>query len=215
MTALDVLDRLTAIGCQVRVEGQKLKVRGPDLPEVAGLVSELHAQREEAIAMLDDVEGKAPPLNEVKAALPPGVRLLSYRPKESPFAAAPVSVVTNVRRFVHAHLRDMAWRLEHPNTHACAPLNEILAKLAEAGLELAVDLPPSSTSPTAQSERLPEPTVEGGVPAPVRGETYWEYERRLNLWTCEALNDREVRSRFTLARISHQVSRVPVRSHEE
>ena len=40
MSATEVLDRLSSFGCQVRVEGDKLKVRGPDRPEVEELVSE-------------------------------------------------------------------------------------------------------------------------------------------------------------------------------
>lgn len=141
MTAVDVLDRLTTIGCQIRVDGQKLKVRGPDLPEVARLVSELHARRDEAIATLEGIQGKPASLDEVNAALPPGVRLLSYRPKQTPFALASVSVVTNAGTFFRAYLRDLGWRLEHPNSRACAPLNEILAKLAEGGLELTIGSP--------------------------------------------------------------------------
>ena len=102
-------------------------------------MSELHAQREEAIAMLENVEGKPPSLNAVKAALPPGVRLLSYRPKQTPFAVASVSVVINARTFLQAYLRDLGWRLEHPKGYAAAPLPDILSKLADDGLELTVD----------------------------------------------------------------------------
>jgi len=44
VSAGDIIDQLAAFGCTVRTEGEKLKVRGPDLPEVASLVSELHAK---------------------------------------------------------------------------------------------------------------------------------------------------------------------------
>jgi hypothetical protein len=62
-----------------------------------------------------------------------------------------------------------------------------------------LELPASSMSPTAQPERLPKPTLEGGVPAPLRGETYREYERRLNLWSVAALSEYGLRSRLELA----------------
>lgn len=141
VTALDVLDRLADLGCAVRVEGEKLKVRGPNLPEVAGLVSELRARRIDALAILRETEHNPPSIEEVKDTLPPGVRLVSYRPKQAPFAVAPVSVVTNAGKFFRAYLRDLNTRLENPEGYHCPPLADILAKLADAGLELEVEKP--------------------------------------------------------------------------
>jgi hypothetical protein len=141
VSAFEVLDRLTELGCAVRVEGPKLKVRGPDLPEVAELVSELRARRDDALAILRDAESKPPSTEEVRVALPPGVTLLSYQPKQAPFAVAPVFVVTNAGKFFRAYLRDLRWRLEHPHGYAAPPLPDILGKLADAGLELTVDAP--------------------------------------------------------------------------
>jgi hypothetical protein len=141
LSATDLLDRLSFFGCQVRVEGDKLKVRGPDRPEVEGLVSELRREREAAIAFLRDRESKPPSLDEIQASLPPGVKLVNYEPKQPPFAVAPVSVVTNAGKFFRAYLGDLRWRLEHPEGYAAQPLPDILAKLAEAGLELKIDAP--------------------------------------------------------------------------
>ncbi len=139
MTAFDVLDRLAELGCAVRVEGEKLKVRGPNVPEVPPLVSELRARREEAISILREQQGKPPTPEEVKATLPPGVRMVSYQPKEAPFAVAPVSIVTDAGRFFRAYLRDLNARLEKPEGYTAPPLADILAKLADAGLELRIE----------------------------------------------------------------------------
>jgi hypothetical protein len=49
---------------------------------------------------------------------------------------APISVVTNAGNFYRAYLRDLRWRVEHPDGRAAPPLPTILAKLADAGLEL-------------------------------------------------------------------------------
>jgi len=144
LSAIDVLDRLSSFGCQVRVEGDKLKVRGPDRPEVEELVSQLRREREAAIAFLRDREGKLPSLEEVKAVLPPGIKVVSYQPKKAPFAVRPVSLVTNSGLFYRAYLRDLAVRLEKPKSHACPPLADILAKLADAGLELRAEIPTAS-----------------------------------------------------------------------
>jgi hypothetical protein len=89
--------------------------------------------------MLQDQGSKAPPLAEVMSELPPGVRLVSYQPKEAPFAVAPVSTVTNAGKFFRAYLADLSRRMANPQTYSCPPLPEILGKLADAGLELKVD----------------------------------------------------------------------------
>ena len=141
ISAIDVLDRLAAFGCAVRIEGEKLKVRGPNLPEVAALVSELHARRDDAITILRDTGGRPPSIEEIQAALPSGVTLGSYRPRQAPFAVAPVSVVTNAGLFFRAYLRDLRWRFEHPEGYAAPPLTDILSKLADAGLELKIGVP--------------------------------------------------------------------------
>ena len=139
LSATDVLDRLSSFGCRVRLDGDKLKVRGPDLPEVEELVSELRRERDSVVAYLRDQQSRAPSFEDVRAMLPPSVRLVSYQPKETPFAVAPVSVVTNAGRFYRAYLADLRWRLENPGGHAAPPLADILLKLTEAGLELRVE----------------------------------------------------------------------------
>jgi hypothetical protein len=142
LSAIDVLDRLSSFGCQVPLEGDKLKVRGPDRPEVEVLVSELRREREAAIAFLRDRESKPLSLEEVKAVFPPGVRLVNYEPKQPPFAVAPVSIVTNAGKFYRAYLKDLALRLAKPKGYHCPPLADILSKLADAGLELEIEVTP-------------------------------------------------------------------------
>lgn len=136
----DALDRVAQAGGSLWLSGEKIKLCLPeDCGDSAKIVEALRRDRQAVIAMLRDIESKPPSLEEVKAMLPPGVQVLKYQPRTPPFAVAPVSVVTNAGRFFRAYLRDMAWRLEHPKAYACAPLHEILAKLAEAGVELEID----------------------------------------------------------------------------
>ena len=137
---LSPVDRIRELGGELYLAGDRLKYRIPTGNlEAQQLLSEIRIDREAVIAMLQDIESKSPSVEEVQARLPSGVKVVRYHPKQAPFAVAPVSVVTDVGRFVHSHLRDLAWRLEHPNSRACAPLNEILAKLAEAGLDLRLE----------------------------------------------------------------------------
>ncbi len=84
---------------------------------------------------LQDREARAPSLGEVLETLPTGIRLISYEPKDAPFAVVRVSVVTNAGKFFRSYIRDLAWRMEHPQRHAVAPLPDILDKLAAAGLQ--------------------------------------------------------------------------------
>jgi len=121
-------------------------VRGPNLPEVAALVSELHARRDDAITILRDTGSRPPSVEEIQAALPSGVTLVSYQPRQTPFVVAPVSVVTNAGRFFRAYLRDLKWRLDHPDGYAAPPLTDILSKLADAGLELKIGGPGTSVN---------------------------------------------------------------------
>ena len=138
MGGLDVLDRLAALGCGVRIEGERLKVSGPELPEVAALIPELRAHREEAMLVIRELQSAPPTLEEIQAMLPKGVCVLRYEPKAPPFAVAPVSVVTDVGRFFRSYVKDLGWRLEHPEGRAVPPLADILAKLADAGLRLEI-----------------------------------------------------------------------------
>jgi|ERR1035441_1115125 hypothetical protein len=62
-----------------------------------------------------------------------------------------------------------------------------------------LELPASSMSPTAQPERLLEPTLEGGVPAPLPGEAYKDYMSRLNSWSVAAPSEGGLRWRLEAA----------------
>jgi len=113
------------------------------------LVEENGRDHDAVIDMLRDQGDKHPLSREdLRGLLPGGVRLIRYRPKKPPVAVAPVSIVTDVDKFILAYLRDLGHRLQHPKTHACASLSEILAKLAEVGVELLLDGRPAAESNT-------------------------------------------------------------------
>lgn len=139
-TSVSPLDRLRELGGELFLSGDRLKYRIPaDDPEARQLLTEIRQNREAVIAMLRDIDSKPPLLEEVTAMLPPGVRVLRYEPKAALFAVAPVSIVTNAGKFFRAYLKDLAWRLAHPDTYAAPPLSDILAKLADGGLALTTD----------------------------------------------------------------------------
>jgi hypothetical protein len=137
-TLASPLDRLRELGGSVYLDGEKLRYRIPATDEGRRLAGEIRANREAIREMLRERESKPPTLEEVMASLPPGVRVVRYEPKESPFAVAPVCVVINAGRFYRAYLAALGWRLAKPEGYHCAPLADILGKLADAGLELAL-----------------------------------------------------------------------------
>lgn len=137
---VSAIDRLRELGGDLYLSAGRPRYRIPaDSPEAQWLIAELRQDREAVIEMLRDRESKPPSLEEVAAMLPPRIRILRYEPKSVPFAVAPASVVTNAGKFYQAYLRDLRWREGHPDGYAVPPLTDILAKLADAGLDLISD----------------------------------------------------------------------------
>ncbi|HUZ47308.1 MAG TPA: hypothetical protein VMW54_11790 [Terriglobia bacterium] len=135
------IDRLRELGGELFLSGDMIGYRIPATDEARELLEEIRKDRDAVIAMLRARESIAPSLEEIQAALPPGVRFISYRPKQGPFALAPVSVVTNAGIFYRAYLRDLKARLEKPEGYHCPPLADIVSKLGDAGLELKIERP--------------------------------------------------------------------------
>jgi hypothetical protein len=130
------------LGGEVFLAGDKVRYRIPsDCPEAEEIISELRKDRQALVEYLQDRASKAPSLDEVEASVPPGVKVVSYRPREAPFAVAPVSVVTNAGKFYRRYLADLGQRIGNPVGYSCPPLADILAKLAEGGLEVRVETP--------------------------------------------------------------------------
>ncbi len=81
----------------------------------------------------------APP---VCPPLPKGVKLVRYQPKEPPVFVAPISIVADMNKFLHVYLEELDARLNHTlQVRAGASVFEIVAKLADVGVELAIEVP--------------------------------------------------------------------------
>jgi hypothetical protein len=90
----------------------------------------------------DPLEGLAVRASSICPPLPKGVRLLRYAPKEPPVVVSLVSVVNDMDKFIRHYLVELDARLHSPvQIRGGASVFEILSKLAEAGLELAIDAP--------------------------------------------------------------------------
>jgi hypothetical protein len=140
VTALDAVGRLRDIGGTLYLAGERLRYRIPTgHPEATQLLAQIRQNREAVVAALRDLESRPPSIEEVERMLPAGVWVTRYNPKTAPFAVAPVSIVVNAGKFFRAYLMDLRSRLAHPDSHSTSPLPDLLAKLAEAGLELRVE----------------------------------------------------------------------------
>ena len=127
-------------GGEFALDGNRVNVLY--LPEhredLAPILATLRAHREAVERIVRErLAGVSAPAGCPK--LSPRVRLIRYDPKTPPVAAQPCSIATDVDKFIRSYLRDLQFRLEHPEAYACAPLPEILAKLADVGVELALD----------------------------------------------------------------------------
>jgi|GEM_PF-1904131 len=172
MTLLELMERLTGIGASMSADGDQVAVYFPEerRVDVEALGLEIRRLKPELLRVIAEpsmkpvTAGPESPLHGLIGgqlvtmtpapaecpALPQGVRLVKYAPKDPPVAIAPISIVTEVDKFIRAYLRDLGHRLKYPETHACAPLSEILAKLAEVGLEVTLD---GSTERTRESRK--------------------------------------------------------------
>jgi hypothetical protein len=137
---VELIAEFEARGGEFGFDGNQINVQyPPERREALALILETLRANREAVAALvcERFRGVAAPAR--CPPLPPGVRLVNYTPKKPPVAVAPISIVTDVDKFIQAYLMDLGHRLQYPETHACASLPEILAKLAEVGLELALE----------------------------------------------------------------------------
>jgi hypothetical protein len=125
LTVGEVMERVVKVGGSLKLEGKRVALTLPqDCPPdtEAAIVETIRANRDAVSAILGDTASEAPSVPEVRASLPPGVKLVRYEPKQAPFAVAPVSVVTNSGKFYRSYLADLSRRLARPECHHCPPL---------------------------------------------------------------------------------------------
>jgi hypothetical protein len=118
--------------------GELLSGRLPSLPK-SGDGGD-GGDRADATAPL---EARGVPAPSVCPCLPKGVRLVRYKPRVPPVDIRLVSVVSDVDKFIRHYLEELDARLHSPvQIRGGGSVFEILSKLAEAGLELAIEPPP-------------------------------------------------------------------------
>jgi hypothetical protein len=102
VSVADVVGKVEAAGVAFRLDGEKVRVSYPDderRTELAEQIAWLRAQRAEVAAYL-----KA---RSAIPSMPPGVRLVLWRPLDPPVILTRLGVVTNVPGFVRSTLSQL------------------------------------------------------------------------------------------------------------
>jgi hypothetical protein len=145
MTPIEMLDAVEKAGGSLVLNAGQIKYL---LPKAAvWLVPKLRQRREEIIALL---EGK-PAL----PTMPPGVRLVRWHPKQPPLVLEQYSVVIDVEKFISSTLAQLRARLEGKDFAAGNwTLRELIERLEQAGVEVAVDRPRTATMAQPSTEQF-------------------------------------------------------------
>lgn len=138
---LDAIIEFELLGGEFILEKDHLEVQYPrrQMGALTPVLATLRAHRHEVAILIRGRHSGGVSAPAQCPRLPAGVRLVKYVPKNPPVAVGAINIVTDVDMFIRAYLADLQHRLQHPKTYACATLPEIIAKLAEVGLELTIE----------------------------------------------------------------------------
>jgi hypothetical protein len=138
MTAIEVLHAVEKAGGSLALNAGQIKYKIPS-PAV-WLVTELKQHREELIGLLEGA---------IRPAMPPGVRLLKWEPKNAPIAIVRMGIVSDVPKFIAATLLELQARLEGKDFLAGNwSLRELVDRLEQVGVAVEIE-----SSPTCGGER--------------------------------------------------------------
>jgi len=126
MLASEIIERITNEGGQIWLEEDKVRARLPET--LRPLVSVIHSHKPELVAELAR-----------RPAMPAGVRLVSWSPKDAPVQLSECSTVTNVDLFVRSTLRQLEALLTGKDWLAGGwGLSGLLNRLAAVGCHVAL-----------------------------------------------------------------------------
>ena len=129
MTAIEILDTVSASGGMLWLEGDKVRARLPE--SLRPLVSMIRERKPEIVEIL-----------EQRPVMPAGIRLVSWSPKAAPVRLSECSTVTDVDLFIRSTLRQLAARLSGEDwLDGGWGLSGLLARLEACGCRVALDDP--------------------------------------------------------------------------
>jgi hypothetical protein len=130
MTAIEVLHAVKEVGGSLSLNGDHLKYSIPQ--RAVWLLPNLRQRREALIELLRQ--------RETHPAMPRGVRLVKWEPKNPPIAIVRMGIVNNTDKFIHATLRELRARLEGKDFLAGNwSLRELVDRLEQVGVLVTVE----------------------------------------------------------------------------
>ena len=137
MNAPELVRKVEEIGGVLMLRGDRIRYELPE--DAAPLLEILRFQREEVKAILRQRQHTVPP------ALPPGLRLVSWQPKEPPVVITRWSIVTNVPMFVETTLRQLAHAVkgDKPFLAGNWSVRDLVDRLEQVGLKVQIESPKS------------------------------------------------------------------------
>ena len=143
MTAPEILEVVQSIGGSLRLSGMKIQYELPDSAD--WLLTELEQNRNELIELLK--ETSTPP------RMPPGVKLMKWKPKTPPIVIVRMGIVSDVDQFIAATLRQLQDRLEGKGFLAGNwSLRELVERLEQVGIAVEIE-EHSSVSRAADADK--------------------------------------------------------------
>jgi hypothetical protein len=127
-TALELIRTVEANGGHFRVDGEDLVIAPRNAAEP--VMKELRRLKPEIIELLAR-----------RPAMPAGIRLIRWAPKDAPIQVSPCSLVTDPEKFIRSTLRQVEARLSGKDWLAGWALSTLLDRLALCGCEVALDDP--------------------------------------------------------------------------
>jgi hypothetical protein len=122
--AESVIEHIEGVGGVLSVNGERIRVRLPE--DAAHLLQELRAHRDEVLSLLRR-RAEIP-------AMPPGVRLTSWKLKEPPIAIETCAIVTNPGLFARSTLEQLGTALSQPKRWVGWTGPQLIDRLAQVGV---------------------------------------------------------------------------------
>ena len=127
MTPSELVEAVEEAGGTLELHGEKVRYQMP--PAATHLLEELRGQREEVKALLLE--------RRISAALPPGVRLVCWQPKQPPIVLTRSSVVNDPAKFVEATLPQLRYTLDARRN--CPYCRRVRGDQSGPGISLSLD----------------------------------------------------------------------------
>jgi hypothetical protein len=135
MDLREIIAQIEAAGGVLNLKGESITYEVP--AQVRPLLVQLREQKTDAVQILRERQAVSRAID--CPALPHGIRIIRFEPKQPPVLIESYAVVTDVRKFIETELRELDGRLHAPvQIRGGFGIFTILDWLAQCGLEVEI-----------------------------------------------------------------------------